>query len=145
MRQIATSESRSGAIVPLEPCFGSACDPGRAAETMPVVVESGYSVEIDGKLGAMLQHLCAAPGRAFVVPYFKFLSRNPEKVLRVIEMLLRAGSSFATANYLIAPDYFSAREHLKRPAHFADEAVADLADCNARGRRHRILIKSYLA
>ncbi len=56
------------------------------------------------------------------------VSRNPHKLMKVVDYLLRNGSSFVTANYYIRDGYVASRYPLLRPAHYTDETLPKMKD-----------------
>ncbi len=85
---------------------------------------NGMEPSIDPHLAGALERLARGEIRVFFVPSFKFLSRNPEKVLRVIEFVLSYGGTFLTVNFLLRPNLSARRARLLRPAHGGEWAEA---------------------
>ena len=64
----------------------------------------------------------------FFSPSFKFITRNPEKLLFIIDYVLRYGGTLMTLNYLFSPTYLARRNPLIRPAHYTSEIEALVAN-----------------
>jgi hypothetical protein len=73
----------------------------------------------------------------FVTPSFKHITRNPEKLLLVIDRILGCGGAVLTPNYLLSPAYLARREPLLRPIHYSDELASRLADPEGLTQRHK--------
>ncbi|KPU45701.1 hypothetical protein OXPF_09340 [Oxobacter pfennigii] len=76
---------------------------------IPVDIESngmieavldGYSLEIDPQLSESLYN-AVAYGTPFTVDCFKMMTRNIEKLLKIMELLLTHDQAFVTSNYYI--------------------------------------------
>lgn len=57
---------------------------------------------------------------------FKMLSRNIDKLLKIIESVIRKECIFMTSNFYISNGYFSKRNNLLRPAHYDEDAEEKL-------------------
>jgi hypothetical protein len=98
-------------------------------------VLSGYMPSFTSSEEKMFEDLCAKPNGVFFTHSFKWLSRNPTKLLAGMERMLRSGGLFVTSNYLISPAYCARRIPLIRPAHVVREMwdrVGDLTGVTAR-------------
>jgi hypothetical protein len=71
---------------------------------------------------------------------FKGITRNPEKLLLIIDHVLRVGGTVVTPNYLLSPTYLARRNPLLRPAHSSSEVGGKFADPTGLGSRHRELL-----
>jgi hypothetical protein len=78
----------------------------------------------------------------FFSPCFKCITRNPEKLLFVIDHVLRHGGTLMTPNYLLSPTYLSRRTPLIRPIHYTSEIKAQVANPVGLSERHKELLAS---
>ena len=78
----------------------------------------------------------------FFSPSFKSITRNPEKLLFVIDHVLRYGGTLMTLNYLLSPTYLARRNPLIRPAHCTSEIESQVANPHGLGERHKDLLAS---
>jgi hypothetical protein len=100
-------------------------------------VLSGYAPDIDPDLRRILDLIRAGEGEFFFTSTFKWLTRNPQKLLRVIESLLSWNRSYVTSNYLIGRDYCAKRQPLIRPPHTVVEMTGNLTNEVGMVERHR--------
>src|SRR5262249_10267477 len=73
-------------------------------------------------------------------PTFKWLTRNPEKLLRVLESLLAWDAGLLTCNYCIHARYLARRARLVRPPHHEREIDPLLRNLDGLAPRHRTMI-----
>ena len=99
-------------------------------------VLSGYAPNIDPDLRNYLQHIRDDKVELFFTSTFKWLTRNPAKLLKVIELLLSWNSAYVTSNYIIRRDYCAKRKSLMRPPHTVGEMKANLANQTGMTDRH---------
>jgi hypothetical protein len=92
------------------------------------VIESGIDPGFDRHLKKILRDIERSEGGALLTASFKHITRNPEKLLSVIDRLLRCGGAVVTPNYLLSPTYLARRNPLLRPIHFNDEMASHLAN-----------------
>lgn len=62
----------------------------------------------------------------FYVDSFKRLSRNFEKILHVLQIVLQSGKAFVTCNYYISNDRIEKRSKILRAAHTEKEMFDNL-------------------
>ncbi len=106
------------------------------------VVASGIDPRLDAQLQDILRRIKLKQAPLFFSPSFKFITRNPEKLLFVIDSVLRHGGTFMTLNYLLSPTYLARRSPLIRPAHYLSEIEAQVANPHGLGERHKELLAS---
>ena len=99
-------------------------------------VLSGYAPNIDPALRDYLQHIRDDKVEVFFTSTFKWLTRNPAKLLKVIELLLSWNSAYVTSNYLIRRDYCAKRKSLTRPPHTVAEMKTGLMNETGLTGRH---------
>jgi hypothetical protein len=85
---------------------------GNAFET-----RSGIDGEISNEFFTRLCLLAEGRSAAFYSDSFKTVSRNFEKLLKVMEFVLSRNKTFLTANYVITNGRLKKRRPLMRPAH----------------------------
>lgn len=105
-------------------------------------VMSGYAPDIDFGLRQVLELIRDGEVEFFFTSTFKWLTRNPEKLLRVIESLLSWNRSYVTGNYLIGRDYCAKRQPLIRPPHTVAEMNDSLTNEIGMTERHRHCVRA---
>lgn len=105
------------------------------------VIFDGYSSEIDPALAEQLTYIISDSG-ALMVGCFKMLTRNIEKLLRVMEFLLTHGSSLVTSNYYIENGYAERRTIILRAAHTPQEVKRQSCMIKGLGPKHRQALKA---
>jgi hypothetical protein len=106
------------------------------------VVASGIDRRLDAQLADILRKIKLKQAPLFFSPSFKFITRNPEKLLFVIDYVLRYGGTLMTLNYLVSPSYIARRNPLIRPAHYTSELEAQVANPHGLSERHNDLLAS---
>jgi len=105
-------------------------------------VMSGMDPTMDDNLLRNLQTIANKDVNLFFVDSFKMLSRNPDKLFKVIDFVLRHGSSFVSFNYFISNGYVSRRRKLLKPAHLAKEVKYKLLKLDGLEKKHYDALKS---
>jgi hypothetical protein len=67
------------------------------------VVASGIDPRLDAQLVGILRKITLREAPLFFSPGFKSITRNPQKLLFVIDHVLRYGGTLMTLNYLLSP------------------------------------------
>ena len=114
----------------------------QSTNTSNVTVMSGMSPIFDTNL---LQNLHAIADRhinLFFADSFKMISRNPDKLFKVIDFVLRHNSSFVSCNYFLSNGYVSRRRNLQKPAHLVSEIRYKLHDTDGLSQKHRTALKN---
>jgi len=106
------------------------------------VVASGIDPRLDAYLVDILRQIKQRSLRMFFSPSYKSITRNPEKLLFVIDHILRHGGTLMTPNYLFSPPYLSRRSPLIRPIHYTSEIEAQVANPVGLSERHKELLAS---
>jgi hypothetical protein len=101
------------------------------------VVASGIDPRLDDQLLNVITLVQAGELELFFSPSFKSITRNPEKLLSVVEYVLRFGGTVLTQNYLLSPTYLARRNPLLRPIHYNSELEAQLANSEGLSERHK--------
>ena len=106
------------------------------------VIASGIDPRLDAQLVDIMHKIKLKQAPLFFSPSFKFITRNPEKLLFVIDYVLRHGGTLMTLNYLMSPTYLARRNPLVRPAHYTSEIEAQVANPHGLSERHNVLLAS---
>ena len=81
------------------------------------VVLDGYDSTIDNKMLSILYQAYTMQDFVLLCDCFKMISRNFEKLFRIIDFVLCCNRAFVTSNYYITNGYVSKRVPLIKPAH----------------------------
>ena len=106
------------------------------------VVASGIDPRLDDHLADMLRQIKLRKVDMFFSPSFKSITRNPEKLLSIIDYVLRYGGTVLTLNYLLSPTFLARRNPLMRPAHYTSEIQSQLVNPDGLSARHKDLLAS---
>ncbi len=109
------------------------------------VVASGIDPRLDAHLVDILRKIKLREVPLFFSPSFKFITRSPNKLLFVIDSVLRSGGTLMTLNYFLSPTYLARRNPLIRPAHDTSEIESQIANHHGLGERHRELLAALYA
>lgn len=107
-------------------------------------IESGITKELSQELIYILKDIIEDQKGIFYVDCFKMLTRNFEKLLKVIEVLLENEAYFLTSNYMIGNTYIGKRENIYKAAHTAKEAREKIKEdrfLNDLSKTHRTILK----
>ena len=99
-------------------------------------VENGISGEFDAWLLGALTSIADGKLEVLYTDSFKFLTRNFEKLLKVLEVILTHGGWFATGNYLMRNGYVSRRRELMKAAHTDNEMRDKLVSVQMVSDKH---------
>lgn len=105
-------------------------------------IESGIDPNLNDFLADVLRKVASKELDPFFSFSFKGITRNPEKLLSIIDHILRFGGTVLTPNYLLSPVYLARRNPLLRPAHFSCEIAAQVANPDGLSERHREALAS---
>ena len=72
----------------------------------------------------------------FITLSLKFITRNFEKLLKVIQFLLEQNVTLVSSNYYISNGYVARRNKLLRPAHTEREREVNLRNVTGLSKRH---------
>lgn len=101
------------------------------------VIEDGVSLEFNDQLINTLNQAVTIKKLGMFTDCFKFLTRNYEKVLKIIQYLIENGSSFCTFNYYISNGYIAKRTKLMRASHKVKELNYKFKKNNELSSRHK--------
>lgn len=100
-------------------------------------IQSGIDDKIDKGLLEVLNRISPDIQRFFYTDSFKTLTRNIDKLLKILEYVLRKECIFMTSNFYISNGYVAKRKVLVRPAHYDKDVEANLREFE--GLRHNHL------
>lgn len=106
------------------------------------VVFSGIAPEVDPQLRDFLASIQRGEVPLFFVPSFFRATRNPSKLLAMIDLVLASGATFLTLNYMLSPGKVARRQSLRRPPHDYDEVRAAMLDFEGLAPSHETLLRA---
>ena len=109
----------------------------------PIIFDA-YTPEFDSNLLQILQAITSTPGSALVVDAFKVISRNANKLMDVIELLLTRDHALVTTNYYLTNGHVERRIKPLRAAHTIEEMKLNFTQTDQLGYRHKAELKQYL-
>lgn len=93
---------------------------------MKTVVCNGFTLEFDETLKEIIGEVIADKVNCFYSDCFKMVSRNFEKVLHVLQIILENDKVFCTSNYYISCSYIEKREKILRAAHNSQDVIKNM-------------------
>ncbi|MBQ4558746.1 MAG: hypothetical protein IJA54_00285 [Tyzzerella sp.] len=93
---------------------------------LKTVVCNGFTLEFDETLKGILGDIIADKNNCFYSDCFKMVSRNFEKVLHVLQIILENDKVFCTSNYYISCNYIEKRKKILRAAHNSQDAIKNM-------------------
>jgi hypothetical protein len=105
-------------------------------------IEAGFDPRLNDYLADALRKIENKELCLLFSSSFKSITRNPEKLLAIIDHVLRFGGTVLTPNYLLSPVYLARRYPLLRPAHFSAEIADQIANADGLTERHREALAS---
>lgn len=112
--------------------------------TMTRVVMDGYSTEIDSELYKILQSYTCERQGVFVSDSFKFVTRNFEKLIKILEFLLTHNISFVTPNFYLENGCVERRTNLLKASHTVDEMIIKLNQTAGLSFKHKTALKAFM-
>lgn len=109
--------------------------------------QSGIKKELSEELISLLRDLIKEEGNVFYADCFKMITRNFEKLLFIIEILLENKDGILTSNYLITDSYIGKRANIVRAAHTTKETVEKIKETDflsGLSKTHRNILESYI-
>lgn len=85
------------------------------------IITDGFTLEFDDYLKDAVGEVASGKLDALYVDSFKMLSRNFEKILHVLQIILEHDKAFATCNYYISNGHLEKRKIILRAAHTEKE------------------------
>ncbi len=83
--------------------------------------ESGIDASFNSSLCQLLKNIQAGKQQVFLTDCFKMCTRNFEKLLKILEVILTHHAVFLTSNYLLLNGYVARRKNLIKAAHTEEE------------------------
>lgn len=102
-------------------------------------IESGINPNLNNSTCTLLKGIKTKESNFIVVDSFKMLTRNFEKLLRILEFILTHDGAFITCNYLITPDYVSRRKDILKAGHNLEDFNKKLNKIPEVTEHHNIL------
>lgn len=87
---------------------------------------NGFTLEFDEALKEAIGEVLADKVDCFYSDCFKMISRNFEKVLHILQILLEREKVVCTCNYYISSHYLEKRKRILRAAHDSKDAMKNL-------------------
>lgn len=87
------------------------------SDALEQVIMSGVSEEFDDRLIYLLSGIKSGKGTFVYFDSFKYLSRNFEKILKILEFVITHNAMFITNNFLLLNNYVSRRKNIIRSSH----------------------------
>jgi len=125
--------------------LNSFCCNENTAPEKPTVSLDGYSDILDNDLLYYLKNVYTNPKAVFVSSCFKMISRNIDKLFRVMDFVLCCNKVCITANYLISNGHVERRNPILRASHSDDEATQKLCNYEGLQTKHARILKEMLA
>ena len=105
------------------------------------VVLSGYDENLDEILINKLKQAYSVPDFVFFSNSFKMISRNINKLFRILNFLLQCDAIVVMSNYYITNGYIEIRKPLIKPAHTTAQLYNDLQNIKGLSAKHADVIK----
>lgn len=115
--------------------------PDRWLQDTRTHVLSGMDQTIEPRLQRVLRLVKNGVVPAFFADSFKMITRDPDKLLKVIEFVLAQNRTVVTHNYYLSNGYVARRDPLLRPAHTAAEAQEKLGNLSGLSPRHAAALR----
>ena len=93
---------------------------------LKTIVCDGFTLEFDEYLNQVINQIISGKLSCFYTHCFKMLSRNIEKVLHVLQIILENGSAFCTSNCYISCYHIEKRNKIVRAAHNEQDVLKNL-------------------
>ena len=106
------------------------------------VVASGIDPTLDDQLVEVLGMVKRRELDLFFSPSFKNITRNPKKLLSIIECVLQYGGTVLTPNYVLSPTNLARRNPLLRPIHNTSDLRMQITNTEGLSERHKDLLAS---
>jgi hypothetical protein len=110
-----------------------------ASSVNAAVIGDALAFSVDSQLLSMLK-CCAEEKQPFLVDSFKFLTRNIEKLLMIMEYLLSNNAQFVTSNFYIVNGHLERRAKPLKPGRSYDDAFRNWQQTAGLGARHKAVL-----
>lgn len=98
-------------------------EPLEQPNTRVAVIASGIAPTLDANLRGILGLIAQRAVPVLYVPSFSRLTRNPGKLLSILDHILQHDATLVTLNYALSSRYVARRDPLIRPPHDARESA----------------------
>ncbi len=105
------------------------------------MVESGISPMFNQSLCHLLKGIKNGQSTFFFTDCFKSVTRNFEKMLRVLEFILTHDAFFITSNYFITKDYVSRRTSLMKAMHSHQDLLNKIPHISDVSSKYRFVLE----
>lgn len=95
---------------------------------MKRTIFDGYSLAFDERLSNILNKIISGEMNVFFVDCSKMLTRNFEKYLQVLEIILKSNATLCTCNYYINNACLEKRKRFLRAAHCTEDILRNMRD-----------------
>lgn len=109
-----------------------------------IIVEDGYNSAFSDQYLTALSNIVASDTSCFIISSFKSLTRNFEKLLKIMEFLLSHRKALVSANYYIRNGYVERRIPIVKAEHTTREIRQNLENTSGLGPMHRRALKEAL-
>jgi hypothetical protein len=104
-----------------------------------IIVKSGIDPTVEYEL---IEMICRA--KMIFFDSFKYLTRNIDKLFKVLEFVFRRGSDVITTNYYLSNGYVARRIPIIKPAHRVKEVECNIKNIEGLTKTHREGLKYVL-
>lgn len=105
------------------------------------IILSGIDPHIDKQLGRQLKMIQERKQKIFFSPSFKMITRHPDKLYKVLDIILRSDATLVTFNYFIRNGFVAKREKLLKPIHSQKEMKNRFYDMRGLDANHRAILE----
>lgn len=151
LEKLSTTKSKSVIYKPVEfksPYHLSGLNVYSKTETtedkMQSVVFDGYSAEIGPGLCQILATLANEKQSALISDSFKFVTRNFEKLIKILEFLLTHNVCFVTPNFYIENGCVEQRTNLLKASHNVSELEKKIVQTAGLSYKHKTALKQFV-
>lgn len=113
-------------------------------ENIRTDVQSGMDPSMSPNLIEILNAIVQGEIKVFHVDSFKALTRNPDKLFNVIEIVLKSGAAFVTSNFYLRDGYVARRKKFIKPGHNIIDFRSNARDLKGLTNEHAIALKTVL-
>lgn len=117
--------------------------PTEVTSTQTVICD-GYTLEFDDYLKQVIGEVISGMVDIYYSDCFKMISRNYEKVLHVLQILLENDCVVCTSNYYISTKCLSKRSKLARAAHTEKDAINKLSNLSGTTGKLREVLSNMI-
>jgi hypothetical protein len=104
------------------------------------VIASGIDASFDSELRKLMSMIQRGELPLFIAPSFSRITRNPAKLLSILDHVLRHDATLVTSNYMLSGTYVARRHPLIRPAHSATDYDKNQENHEGLSAQHKELL-----